>query len=112
MLLIVEDEWLIADDIERMLLILGYDIVGPTPRSDDALALIARETPDFAVLDISLDGHYSFPVAQELTRRKIPFLFLSGYARNDIPVAFRTAPLLQKPMSLEALNATLSALFG
>jgi DNA-binding response OmpR family regulator len=109
-ILIVEDEWLIADDIERMLTILGYNVAGPVPRSADALALIDTLAPDAAILDIGLDGHFSFPVAEELTRRDIPFLFLSGYTVTDIPGPFRTRLLLPKPVTLEALRANMRAL--
>jgi DNA-binding response OmpR family regulator len=111
-ILVVEDEWLIADELENMLGALGYEIMGPVPRGADALALLADGVADAAVLDISLDGHYSFPVAAELIRRKIPFLFLSGYTRSDIPAEFRHAPLLAKPVSLERLAAEMNALTG
>ncbi len=110
--LVVEDEWLIADELENMLGALGYEILGPVPRGDAALALIAGGVPDAAILDISLDGHYSFPVAAELIRLKIPFLFLSGYTLSDIPAEFRNAPLLQKPVSLDILAAQMNALTG
>jgi CheY-like chemotaxis protein len=110
--LVLEDEWLIADDLTDMLVALGYNVVGPTPRAKDALALIAGCPPEAAVLDISLDGHYSYSVAEELVRLNIPFLFLSGYAANDLPGRFRDKPLLQKPVSLNGLAAQMMALIG
>ncbi len=110
--LVLEDEWLIADDLKDKLVALGYDVMGPAPRAKDALALMAGCKPEAAVLDISLDGHFSYSVAEELVRLRIPFLFLSGYAANDLPARFRDKPLLQKPVSLDTLAAQMRALTG
>jgi CheY-like chemotaxis protein len=110
--LVVEDEWLIAEEVSEMLGVLGFEVVGPVPTAAQALALIAGRALDAAILDISLDGDYSFPVADELMRRDIAFLFLSGYAKNDIPLQFRGQPLLRKPVALEVLAAQMKRLFG
>ncbi len=111
-ILIVEDEWLIADEIEIMIRKLGFEPLGPVPRVKDALALLEGSQPNAAILDISLDRHYSFPVAEILAGRGIPFMFLTGHSAMDIPSRFRGAPMLQKPVTLAALAAKLHVVTG
>jgi DNA-binding response OmpR family regulator len=72
---VLEDEWLIAEQIETALADAGYEAVGHV---DQALALIKEGGLDGAVLDINVHGERSFRVAEQLARDATPFAFLSG----------------------------------
>lgn len=110
--LIVEDEWLLADQLEDTLRDIGYEVVGPVPSVSGALTLIKSERPDIALLDVSLRNEQSYPIADELAKRDIPFLFLTGYVSPDLPKAFVDRPLLRKPATVQALRAQLEALLN
>src|SRR4051794_32616823 len=77
--LVVEDEALVAFELEDIINEGGFDVVGPANALDSALAAAEREPIDAAVLDINLRGELSFPVAYALRDRRIPFFFLTGY---------------------------------
>ena len=97
--------------LEDMLLHLGCIVVGPALRLTSALDLAAVEQLDGAVLDINLGEARSFPVAEILTRRSVPFLFATGYGDLGLEPPFSEARVLAKPYSLEALAQALVALF-
>lgn len=78
-ILVVEDEFLIAEDIAMTLGDLAFGVVGPAPTVGAALALIDREAPDLAVIDLNLDGESSAPVAEALRARGVPYILASGY---------------------------------
>ena|ERR1700720_59413 len=101
--LIVEDEWLLAAELIDALTHAGFSTLGPVPRVREALALIDNDGPDVVVLDVSLGHGDSFPIARDLARRDIPFLFLTGYTKLDLPEEFRDRPLLSKPIMLPSL---------
>lgn len=103
-ILIVEDEMLIALDIERMLVELGYNIVALHTRIPAALVAAGRDQIDFAVLDINVAGNPSFPVARVLRSRNVPFLFLSGYGARGLIEGFTDAPVLTKPFRQSDLD--------
>ena len=107
--LVVEDEFLIALEVEQMLARLGCIVVGPAPTVARALALIAREPPGFAILDVNLGRERTTPVAEALLARGIPFALATGYDRHQLPEpAFRDIPLLGKPLDPHRLAAALS----
>ncbi len=60
-----------------------------------------------ALLDINLNGQHSFPVADVIRARGLPFLFATGYGSRILGVPYRDVPILQKPFSLEELRRTL-----
>ena len=111
--LIVEDEWLIAEYLVNALSGAGFEVMGPTARVAQALALIEQQPPDAAMLDVSLKGERSYPIAIELKRRRIPFAFMTGYSDMDLPGELRTGPILTKPARqselLECLRGLLAA---
>jgi DNA-binding response OmpR family regulator len=109
-ILVLEDEWIIADQIETALEEAGYAVVGPVGQVDAAMALLKSRPLDAAVLDINLHGDRSFRVARQLARDAIPFVFLSGYARTELPAALRERPLMQKPIDPLALCRHVKAL--
>ena len=98
-ILILEDEMLIALDIEQMLVALGHNIAALCTRIPAALVAASGQDIDFAVLDINVAGVLSFPVARILRDRKVPFLFLSGYGARGLIDGFTDAPVLTKPFS-------------
>lgn len=102
-ILVVEDDYLIATDLARTLQAAGASVVGPAPSVDKALALIDAEMVDAAILDVNLNGDKSFPIAEVLHARGIPFLFATGYDCDDIPEAWNGHPCVMKPMPLEAI---------
>lgn len=101
--LLVEDQYLVAEELRRMVQSLGGEVVGPVPRAQPALELIEREHVDLALLDINLGPDDAYPLATELMRRKAPFLFVTGAEPWVIPEAFRDIPRLDKPVTSKLL---------
>jgi CheY-like chemotaxis protein len=90
---------------------LGCTVVGPAARVEQASAMIeAAEALDAAVLDINLNGQKSYPVADALVERRVPFLFATGYGRDTVLNGYRSFPLLQKPFRLSELADALAKL--
>jgi CheY-like chemotaxis protein len=94
----VEDEALVALDVAQQVEDLGHEVVGPVFTLAPAMSLAETEDLDFALLDLDLRGERSLPVAEILAARSVPFAFLSGYHRPDLPEALRAARLLSKPV--------------
>lgn len=109
-ILLVEDEMLVAMNMEDMLLDLGHELAGLASRLEPALALAREAAVDAAILDVNLAGERSFPVAEALARRGIPFLFATGYGVQGIEPPWRDRPVLQKPFRQSQLAAALEAL--
>ena len=103
-ILIVEDEMLIALDIEQMLIELGHNILALCTRVPAALVVAGRDQIDFAVLDINVAGVQSFPVARILRARRVPFLFLSGYGARGLVEEFSESLVLSKPFNKSDLE--------
>jgi CheY-like chemotaxis protein len=108
-LLVVEDEYLVADDIRHELQSLGAQVVGPAPSVAGALAMLSGDAAiDGAILDIDLCGEMVFPVAGALHARSVPFVFWTGYGDSMVPADFSDAPRLQKPATaIELVRALL-----
>ncbi len=95
--LVVEDEIMVAMYVEDLLTELGFEVAGLATGLEQALPLAREGAFDFAVLDINLAGQLSFPVADVLRERGIPFLFASGYGSKGVSDAYRDAIRIQKP---------------
>lgn len=107
--LLVEDQVLIAMDAEMMLADAGIDNVVTASSSNDALNRLKTFTPAIAILDINLGRDTSVPVAEELARLGIPFVFATGYDdRSIVPDGFATVPVVRKPYDSAALLKALS----
>jgi two-component SAPR family response regulator len=102
--LVVEDETMVALDIESMLEELGCVVVASVPRLLKALGLAASLDIDLAVLDINLAGEVVYPLAFRLVARGIPFLFPTGYSTATLPPDLRDRPLVRKPVALDGLR--------
>lgn len=96
-LLVVEDEPLIAGYLVDSLKEIGAEIVGPAGTVDEALHLIERDSLDAALLDGNLHGKPADDVAAALTRRNVPFIFVTGYGEKGLPHAFGRVGVLSKP---------------
>ncbi|MBC7668572.1 response regulator [Caulobacter sp. DWR2-3-1b2] len=100
-ILVVEDEYLLADELATNLSDAGAVVIGPVATVEDALALIDAEPRiDGAVLDANLQGALSFPVADRLLERGVPFVFTTGYNRSMIPSPYREIVRCDKPVDL------------
>lgn len=111
--LIVEDEYLLADDLSDALSDVGAKVVGPAGSIEQATALIlSREPIDVAILDVNLRGEMVFPVADALRQRGIPFAFATGYDRWALPERFSDVPRIEKPLRSERVTALLQPLVG
>ena len=107
--LIVEDETLIAMDLEDLLGRHGCTVLGPVPDVGRALALLERELPDGALLDLNLDGHPAIPIAEALSARGVPFVVVTGYSRRQAPEpVLQGAPRVAKPVVHDQLVRVLA----
>jgi len=107
--LIVEDDPIIALDLEDMLLGFGVRAVRTAGNVVRALDMIADRVPDFALLDVGLIRENSLAIAEKLAALEIPFVFVTGYAADvRLPPAFADRPRLPKPCPREALAAVLT----
>lgn len=108
-ILVIEDEFLVAEHISFTLESLGYEVVGPVPTIDAAIALIGSEAFDCALLDANLGGKSSAPIAAELVTRSIPFVVVTGYGHFKLATAdLEAAPRVIKPFSTDDLAAKLA----
>lgn len=111
-ILVVEDEMSIVVVIEDTLMELGAEIVGPTAWLDTALQLAKEAAIDLAVLDINIQGGSTYPVADILAERGIPFVFCTGYGDWALEERHRDRPRLTKPFSMGELSDCVIELLG
>ena len=102
--LLVEDEYLVAMEIEDILVELGAEVVGPFARVEPALSAARREALDGAVLDVRLDGETIDVVAAVLVARGVPVLLTTGYEGEQLPPDLRPLPRLRKPFDERELQ--------
>jgi DNA-binding response OmpR family regulator len=104
-ILIVEDDALIALDMQLILEDAGLEVIGPVGTSQDALTQISARRPDAALLDGRLQGETSDAIAAALAEQGVPFAFVTGRSAAELPPVFRSAPLLMKPYTASELVA-------
>ena len=109
-ILLVEDEIFVVWLLEDMLADLGCAVVGPASSVNQALAMIDAEAIDAAVLDVNLNGQMSYPIADALAARGVPFVFSTGYGKDRLLDRYRIFPVMQKPFHRSELNDTLAKL--
>ncbi|MCR0985416.1 response regulator [Roseomonas populi] len=98
-ILVVEDDFFIADEVTRDLRAGGAEVIGPAGTVDDALDLLDRvESLEGAVLDLNLGGEMAFPVADALLARGVPLVFATGYDAAAIPAQYAGVPCCEKPV--------------
>ncbi|KZY56078.1 hypothetical protein A3736_09275 [Erythrobacter sp. HI0063] len=101
--LVVEDEPIVAMHTEDLLTDLGFKTVVVAGGVDRAFDALSATSVGVAVLDINLNGEKSFPIAEHLVQRSIPFLFATGYSDQETP--FPHAVMINKPFNSEALES-------
>ncbi|KPH04368.1 response regulator (plasmid) [Rhizobium acidisoli] len=100
-ILVVEDDYFIADELARSLSRAGAQVVGPVGSLTDTLALLDdTDHLDFALLDLNLDGESAIPIADRLAARNEFFAFVTGYSSRGIPSRFGTVERLDKPVEI------------
>jgi len=106
--LLVEDEALIAMILEDMVADAGCTVIGHAATPDAALAFVSQMTDaDCALLDINLRGAPSWPIADALTAKGIPYAFVSGYGQGGLEPRFHGATVLPKPIDTAQLESWL-----
>ncbi len=109
-ILLIEDEPLVAMDVESTLTAVGCKVVGPAATLERAKLLIEESNCDAALLDVNLAGQPVDELATLLTRKNRPFAFVTGYGRDALPFGFRGAVVLGKPFGADQLLATVEVL--
>ena len=111
--LVVEDEYFLADDIVQILKEMGARIVGPVGELEEATKLVNGDIAiDAAVVDVNLRSELAFPLARILRARKVPFVFTTGYDCSSIEQEFQDIQLWEKPLDLAAMARDLVDLIG
>lgn len=109
-ILVVEDEYFLADDLVQALTRVGVLVIGPASTAQAALVLLESAAPDLGILDINLKGDISFAVADAMAERNLPFVFATGYDESTIPERHAGRPRWQKPFDARELLKTLAEL--
>src|ERR1700722_7542791 len=102
--LLVEDEALVAMMIQECLTECGHSVVGPISRASDALQAAKESDYDAAIPDINLGDGMAYPVADIVSARGLPFVFVTGYEADTIDERFSHVPILQKPIERQMLE--------
>ena len=111
-ILLLEDDLLLAMDMEDFLAERGYEVIGPYGRVGDALEALQNLTVSGAVVDINLHGEMSFPVIEHLRSRDVPVIVCSGYAElPELKHRLADLPLLPKPWNPQKLERLLKEAF-
>jgi CheY-like chemotaxis protein len=109
---VVEDEAIIAFMIEDMLGELGFAEVVHAPSIPTALVALETARPHVAILDVNVGGTPSYPVAEKLQARGVPFAFASGYGRSGLAAEWANTTVIQKPFDLVRLRDGVLACLG
>lgn len=111
-LLLVEDELLIALDLQRIVEQLGSTVVGPVGSIRGALQILSNTRPDAALLDVNLREGRVLPVAQACQDQSIPFALVTGYGRLELEEPLlQSAPRVYKPFDSDAIRNVLATMF-
>lgn len=103
-LLIVEDEYFLADDLASTLRAEGAEVVGLASNVDAALEMLeSAGVIDGAVVDLNLQGEMAYPVADALRAQNIPFVFATGYDLTAIEPGYRDLPRCEKPVKAQRI---------
>lgn len=107
--LVIEDQWLVTEILEDILTSAGCEVVGLASRFPDAEKKARSLACDIVVLDVNLGGTMTYPIAEILAGRKIPFIFATGYGAAAVPAHLQAVPVLQKPFERRGLEWALRA---
>ena len=111
--LIVEDEYLIAQDLAEALRAAGAEVAGPVGSATDAERILDGGTPpDLALLNVRLRGGTVFALADKLDQAGVPFVFVSGYDSSSLPERFKDRPRVEKPVQSDVLMERIRAVLA
>ncbi|EGE58905.1 response regulator [Rhizobium phaseoli] len=106
--LVVEDEFMLAEDMSQQLVDAGAVVIGPAQSLERAFELMAMpDVLDAAVLDVNLHGKSVYAVADMLLERHVPLVFTTGYDASTLPERFRSTSCYSKPVDMPQLMLTL-----
>jgi CheY-like chemotaxis protein len=107
--LLVENDYITAEDLKAELERLGVEVMGPAPDVASGMDLLASDAPpDAAILDINLSGEMVFPLADRLREQHIPFIFATGYDCSSLPEPYTRHPCHEKPLDMRQLVRALA----
>ena len=110
-MLVVEDEYFIADEMRQALAASGAEVLGPFADVKDATAALkSGVSVDIALLDINVRSEMVFPLARALRSRQVPFVFTTGYGKASLGPEFQDVELWQKPLDLSRLVTSLATM--
>jgi ActR/RegA family two-component response regulator len=110
--LIVEDEYYLADDLSRTLANAGAEVVGPCATLAEAEGKVREGAFEFAVVDMNLRGDFAFAVAQRLGEAGVPFVIATGYNEGSLPEALLHVPRVAKPFAPDEVVKLLAEMRG
>jgi DNA-binding response OmpR family regulator len=110
-ILVVEDDRLLSAMLEDALTILGCSAIRASDIAQ-AAQLLSTTALDGAILDVNVAGEKVYPIAQELSRRGIPFFFVTGYVNAGVPSEYRDRPMLKKPFRVRDLERQLETILA
>ena len=98
-ILVVEDDYILAEGLRAELEAHGAEVLGPVPSIEDAEDLLATgPAPDAALLDLNLGGEMAIPLADAFQDRGILFAFTTGYEAWSVPEGYAHVPRFEKPV--------------
>lgn len=97
--LIVEDEYYLADDLSRSLSAGGAQVVGPVGTLEEAEGKVSEGAFDCAVVDMNLRGDFAYAVAERLGESGVPFVITTGYNQASLPDRLQDVPRVEKPFA-------------
>lgn len=97
--LVVEDEYYLADDLSRALLEAGAEVIGPVGTLSEASKIVDEGKFDCALVDMNLRGDLAYPIAEQLKAARVPFIVATGYNQTSLLESLRDTPRVEKPFS-------------
>lgn len=98
-ILVIEDEYYLADDLSRALSGAGAEVVGPVGTLHDAESKVSEGGFDCAVVDMNLRGDFAYEVAERLGVSGVPFVVMTGYNQSSLPERLARVPRVEKPFA-------------
>ncbi|MDX3911070.1 MAG: response regulator [Sphingobium sp.] len=108
----MEDEYLLANDLQSALEAAGYRVVGPFGRLSDQLDEAVAGRPDAAILDINLQGEMAYTVIEKLQALSVPVIVTTGYGRAKLAEHLASCRMIDKPYNISQIKNELKAILG